>query len=48
MSEDEQLCKWLEERRELLLQYYCQQDRLLILLQYLQHQLHTEVGTAMA
>ena len=32
----------------LLLQYYCQQDRLLILLHYLQHQLHTEVGTAMA
>ena len=31
-----------------LLQYYCQQDRLLILLHYLQHQLHTEVGTAMA
>lgn len=32
----------------LLLQYYCQQDTLLILLHYLQHQLHTEVGTAMA
>ena len=31
-----------------MLQYYCQQDRLLILLHYLQHQLHTEVGTAMA
>ena len=31
-----------------MLQYYWQQERLLILLHYLQHQLHTEVGTAMA